>query len=195
MRKAVIGQHLQWFRTWPSDLMYILSNHELRAIVDADVTAILPEIPYQRVGVGALNYCLLYQKSFRNIYFYRMKHFTILRHIARNLIRPLDSVEIYGDIGPGLRIYHNYCVIRVNTAGRNLVVKPGVVIGIGRDNDCHMETDFPTIGNDVTINANALVYGKIRIGDNSIIGGGTLVGKDIPSHTFAYGNPMNLRRI
>ena len=45
------------------------------------------------------------------------------------------------------------------------------------------------IGNNVWIACNATVIGGVTIGDNVVIGAGSVVTKDIPAGYLAYGNP------
>ena len=52
------------------------------------------------------------------------------------------------------------------------------------------------IGNNVWIACNAVVIGGVTIGDDVVIGAGSVVTKDIPSGYLAYGNPCRpVRRI
>lgn len=46
-----------------------------------------------------------------------------------------------------------------------------------------------TIGNHVWIGANAVVLPGVHIGDNAVIGAGSVVTKDIPGNVVAVGNP------
>lgn len=50
------------------------------------------------------------------------------------------------------------------------------------------------IGNCVWIGANAVILPGVTIGDNSIIGAGSVVTKDIPSNVIAVGNPCRVLR-
>lgn len=50
------------------------------------------------------------------------------------------------------------------------------------------------IGNNVWIGAGVLVLPGVTIGDNSIIGAGSVVNKDIPSNVVAVGNPCKVLR-
>ena len=50
------------------------------------------------------------------------------------------------------------------------------------------------IGNNVWIGANALILPGVTIGDNSVIGGGSVVPKDIPANVVAVGNPCKVLR-
>ena len=45
------------------------------------------------------------------------------------------------------------------------------------------------IGNNVWIACNTVVIGGVTIGDNAVIGAGSVVTKDIPAGWIAYGNP------
>lgn len=50
------------------------------------------------------------------------------------------------------------------------------------------------IGNNVWIGYNALVLKGVTIGDNSVIGAGSVVTKDIPENCIAAGNPAKVIR-
>lgn len=46
-----------------------------------------------------------------------------------------------------------------------------------------------TVGNNVWFGGNVCVMPGVTIGDNTVIGGGSVVVKDIPSNVVACGNP------
>lgn len=50
------------------------------------------------------------------------------------------------------------------------------------------------IGTNVWIGSNAVILPGISIGDNSVIGAGSIVTKDIPSNVVAVGNPCKVLR-
>jgi len=63
----------------------------------------------------------------------------------------------------------------------------------------HDFSDFSTvtalpviIGNNVWVTSNVTILPGVRIGDNSVIGAGSVVTKDIPSGVFAAGNPCKV---
>ena len=88
-----------------------------------------------------------------------------------------EKVEI-GDnvfIGPNVNIY---------TAGHPLDIK--------RRNE-NLESRIPVkIGNNVWIGGNVTILPGTTIGDNTTIGAGSVVTKDIPSNVLAVGNPCNI---
>lgn len=50
------------------------------------------------------------------------------------------------------------------------------------------------IGNRVWIGSNSTVLPGVTIGDNAIVGAGSVVTKDIPANAIAVGNPARVRR-
>ena len=50
------------------------------------------------------------------------------------------------------------------------------------------------IGNNVRIGSNASLL-PVKIGNNVIIGAGSVVTKDIPDNCMAYGNPVKIKKI
>ncbi|MEE3607520.1 sugar O-acetyltransferase [Avibacterium paragallinarum] len=50
------------------------------------------------------------------------------------------------------------------------------------------------IGNNVWIGGNTVILGGVTIGDNSVIGAGSLVNKNIPANSLAMGSPAKVIR-
>lgn len=58
-----------------------------------------------------------------------------------------------------------------------------------------LEYAYPiTIGNNVWIGGHVCVLPGVSIGDNTVIGAGSVVTKDIPAHVLAAGNPCRVLR-
>ena len=70
--------------------------------------------------------------------------------------------------------------------GKNINLSTGVTIG---QENRGKRKGAPTIGNNVWIGPNAVIVGKITIGDDVLIAPLTYVNFDVPSHSIVIGNP------
>lgn len=132
-------------------------------------------------------YGIIFIAEFRAVFYYRIGH---IRHFI-SWLHPvfLNLYFLTPEIGPGLRIQHGFStVIAAKSIGKNCWINQQVTIGYTNDYDC------PVIGDNVTINAGAIVVGDISIGDNSVIGAGAVVTKSVPSNCTVVGNPARIIR-
>lgn len=91
-------------------------------------------------------------------------------------------------IGEGFFIGHfgNIIINDKAVIGKNCNISPGVTIG--QANRGKLE-GAPTIGNKVWMGTNAIIVGKITIGDDVLIAPGAFVNFDVPNHSIVIGNP------
>ena len=73
--------------------------------------------------------------------------------------------------------------------GDNCRIRNGVVVGLRRVEEPYA----PVIGNNVDIGAGAKLLGRIKIGDNSIIGANAVVLDDVPENSIAIGVPATIK--
>ena len=172
---------------WMLILMYRLSSLGCKQMIQEDIAA------YNKKASVKLSMLDIVfdetKRPFRNVLYYRFSRDNCNRKflkICKFFIRPLVTIEISGEIDGGLKITHNYCVINVIKAGKNLAVLQGVTIGANNGT--------PTIGNNVIIFPNSVVFGDINIGNNVMIGAGSVVNKDVPNNTVVVGNPFRIIR-
>lgn len=99
--------------------------------------------------------------------------------------------QIGGMIGPGFYIGHfgTIVVSTLTTIGSNCNIAHGVTIGATRRGAIQ---GAPSIGSKVWIGANAIIVGKINIGDNVLIAPGAFVNTDVPSNSIVVGNPAHI---
>ena len=50
----------------------------------------------------------------------------------------------------------------------------------------------PTIGNNVCLGCNVCIIGPVHIGNNVIVGAGSVVVKDVPNNCVVVGNPARV---
>ena len=104
--------------------------------------------------------------------------------MARILYKPIPDL-IFGtaDIGGGLFIEHGFStIISAKSMGENCWINQQVTIGYTNGQDS------PIIGNNVRIGAGAIVIGNVYVGDDAVVGAGTVVTHDVPAKATIVGN-------
>lgn len=138
----------------------------------------------------------MFSQGLHAILMQRISHNLYLRgqyKIARLInywSRVLTGADIHpgATIGKGFFIDHATGVVIGETTiiNDNVSIFQGVTLG---GVSTSKKKRHPTIGNNVTIGANASVLGDITIGDNVKIGAGSVVVKDVPPNTTVVGIP------
>lgn len=110
----------------------------------------------------------------------------------------------YGyNIEVGKNFYMNFNGVILDcgkiTIGDNVMIGPNVTLcTAGHPIDAKTRYTFEefakpiTIGNEVWIGANVLVLPGITIGEGAVVGGGSVVTKDVPANTVVVGNPSRV---
>lgn len=122
-------------------------------------------------------------------YFYERKHYFIARYISERSKRK-TGIEIHPGaiIGKNLFIDHGMGVV----IGETTIIKDNVTIyqgatlgGTGKEKGKR----HPTIESNVMISAGAKVLGSFTVGENSKIGAGSVVLKEVPPNSTVVGIP------
>jgi serine O-acetyltransferase len=121
------------------------------------------------------------------LFVHRLK---FLARVLSQLNRFLTGIEIHpgAKIGRGVFIDHGMGVVIGETVeiGDNVTIYQGATLGgTGKDTGKR----HPSIGNNVVISTGAKVLGPIHIGDNSKIGAGAVVLKEVPPNCTVVGVP------
>ncbi len=134
--------------------------------------------------------------GFKAIVYYRIAH--LLYEMGYKLCARIISEEAHSktgiDIHPAAKIDvpffidHGTGIVIGETTiiGKRAVLYQGVTLGaisVTHAPDIHGVKRHPTIGNNVTIYANATILGDIKVGDDVIVGSNTYIREDIPAHT------------
>ncbi len=160
-----------------------------------DLRAVLDRDPAAR---GPLDVILSYP-GFHALVFHRVVHalnktnIPLLPRWLSNVNRFWTGIEIHpaATIGRGVFIDHGMGVVIGETAqvGDNCTIYQGVTLG---GTSLSHGKRHPTLQNNVTVGVNAAVLGAITIGENSKIGGGSVVVKDVPPNSTVVGVPARI---
>lgn len=90
-------------------------------------------------------------------------------------------------IGDGVFVGHNVSFI-------NDIFPRAVNIDGSMQTDDDWELVITKIGNRVSIGTSATILGGITVGDNAIVGAGSVVTKDVPKNAIVAGNPTRIKR-
>ncbi len=131
-------------------------------------------------------HALMYHKL--SSFFYRHKLFFIARWVSQIGARR-TNIEIHpgAKIGEGLFIDHGHGVVIGETAviGNNCTIYHQVTLG-GNGREKHSKR-HPTVQDNVLIGAGAKILGPVTIGNNSMIGAGSIVLDDVPENSTVTG--------
>lgn len=107
------------------------------------------------------------------------------------------SVVDYGcRIEDGVKIHTNCYVAQFTEIRRGAFLAPGVTIANdlypGQDDSARLMSG-PVIGVGAQLGVNVTVLPYVRVGEGCLVGSGSVVTRDLPPGTVAYGNPATVR--
>ena len=119
-----------------------------------------------------------------------LKGWVVFPRVLNTFSRFLTGIDIHpgAKLGQGLFIDHGMGLVIGETAelGNNVTLYQGVTLGgTGKEKGKR----HPTIGNNVVVSSGAKVLGSFKVGDNSKIGSGSVVLKEVPPNSVGVGVP------
>jgi len=141
------------------------------------------------------SYSVLFSYRVGN-YFYYSKNgffrFLASRKRMKLIFRKNCDISFLSSIGNRLRLPHPIGVV----IGADVVIRNNVTIfqnvTIGSSGKSGEKMSYPIIENNVIIYANSTIIGKVRIGENSVVGAKTFVNIDVPPNSLAVGIPCKI---
>lgn len=137
----------------------------------------------------SLLYSLHNDKYFRSLFYFRIGP---IWSLLIKWLRPGEKSFIFSattKIGNGVRIEHPYStIINAERIGNNFACRQLTTIGNKSDDDLRR----PIIGDNVTLGANVTIIGPVSIGNNVIVGAGSVVVKNVPDNVVIAGNPARI---
>ncbi|KAM7260852.1 hypothetical protein ACFE04_026327 [Oxalis oulophora] len=142
---------------------------------------------------------LLYMKGYHSLQSYRVAHAlwnqgrVVLALALQSRISEVFGVDIHpaAKIGDGILLDHGTGVVIGETAviGNQVSLMHGVTLGgTGKEvGDRH-----PKVGDSALLGARVTILGNIKVGDGAMIAAGSLVLKEVPSHSMVAGTPAQV---
>ena len=167
----------------------------LLAHIREDITTVLERDPAAR---SRLEVFLCYS-GLHAIWFHRISHwfwnhrFFLTARCLSQVARFLTGVEIHPGAQLGRRFFidHALSVVIGETAvvGDDVTLYQGVTLGgTGKEHGKR----HPTLRNNVVVGVGAKVLGNVTIGENSRVGGGSVVVDDVPDNSTIVGVPGHI---
>lgn len=101
-----------------------------------------------------------------------------------------NSTIDYGCIiGDSVKIHCSVYVAQFTTLEDEVFLAPGVIIANDPHPICGLCMRGPTIKRGARIGVNVTLLSHIAVGEGALIGAGSVVTRDIPAFSVAYGNP------
>jgi len=139
---------------------------------------------------------LLCYPGFHAMRFHHLAHWLWTRGLkvparfVSHVSRAFTGIEIHpgATIGEGFFIDHGMGVVIGETAeiGKNVTLYHGVTLG---GTSWNKGKRHPTLEDNVIVGAGAAILGAIRVGENSKIGSGSVVNKEVPPNSTVVGIP------
>jgi serine O-acetyltransferase len=164
--------------------MFEALRSDIRTVMERDPAArSATEVLFCYPGVHALAFHRLGNRLWRAGWVSTAR---FVSHVSRFL----TGIEIHpaAKLGPGLFIDHGMGIVIGETAevGRNVSLLQGVTLG---GTSTKREKRHPTLGDNVTVGSGAKIIGAITIGENSRVGAGSVVVRDVPPNAVVVGVP------
>ncbi|UXX78280.1 sugar O-acetyltransferase [Reichenbachiella carrageenanivorans] len=182
--------------------------------MESEKTKMLTGKPYKAFGEELLNERQAAKELVFDFNHYRPSELTKRNYVIKKLlgkthenffIEPPFRCDYGYNIEIGDHFYSNYNLIILDcakvTIGHHVLIGPNVALYTAGHPLHHekrneeYEYALPiTIGNNVWIGGNTVINPGISIGDNTVVGSGSVVTKDLPANVIAVGNPCKVLR-
>lgn len=170
----------------PHLLLYFLSHN--KKLIESDVSILRRKLSIKLNTFLSILFFLHNDPYFRVIFYHRIG---AIRSLIIEWYRPGFNSFIISKstvIDAGFNLAHPYStIINAEHIGKNFNFRHCTTLG-NKLND----NKRPFIGDNVTLGASVTIIGDIKIGNNVIIGAGSVVTKSIEENSIAVGNPAKI---
>lgn len=192
MIKRII-YYIRYILAWPIFILFRLSSSRAKQNINKDIRHYMESHHYQRLynqlgNVGELMFLFQKSPSFRTIFYSRIgikaRFISWLYKGEQSFLLNAENIE------GGIYAAHAFStILNAKHIGENFSCRNCITIGNKSDANDDLR---PILGDNVTIGANAVIIGGVKVGDNVIIGAGAVVVNDVPNNCVVAGNPAKI---
>lgn len=168
-------------------------KRSIRKLIKEDLEEQAKRIHIKLPSFFMLVFLLHNNSFFRQLFYHR------IGPICSTIIgwyRPGDKYFVISKstmIGGGVYLAHPFSTeINAKSIGRNFSCRHLTTIGNKRDGD---NDKRPIIGDNVNLGVNVTIIGDVHIGNNVVIGAGSVVVKNVPDNCVIAGNPAKIIKL
>lgn len=182
-----VGNSILFFWLYiPHLIIYLIQPSRRRSLIYSDVNVMRSQLSVSINGVLLLLYFLHNNRYYRTLFYYRIGP---ILSLFIGWYRPGDRYFVFSQstkIGEGFWFAHPFStVINAESIGKNFRCRHLTTLGKG-------DGKRPIIGDNVTCGANVSIIGDITIGNNVLIGAGSVVVKSVPDNSVVAGVPAKV---
>lgn len=174
----------------PSYLLFLLSKNN--TLIEEDLAFWVKTLRINK-GSRFRNFIWFMKnlKEYRTVFYWRLgkQKSKYIKWIAP--AHPTLYIQVSpNQVGKGFVVQHGHStIVLIKSCGDNCQIWQNVTLGKKQSGD---KQPIPSIGNNVKICAGAIILGDVHIGDNSTIGAGSIVLKNVPDNCVVVGNPARI---
>jgi len=99
-------------------------------------------------------------------------------------------------VGPGLRLHHAHPLVinPLSVIGASCHLRHCTTLGTREERDGSSSAG-PVLGDRVDVGPHVVILGAVHVGDDAVIGAGSVVLRDVPAGAVVAGNPARILRL
>lgn len=121
--------------------------------------------------------------------------FSFVYKVLNRLVEWVCGISLPYTVKLGRRVriwHHGGMILHAESIGDDVHIRHNTTFGVSH---IHKNEELPIIGNRVDIGCGACILGRVKVGDDAVIGANAVVVRDVPANAIVGGVPAKLIRV